>query len=235
MVARLAQRDGDEQPSAPAKHTSELAERVDTGAGVVLCAQAVARVVRADVLERRDEQHLVDALVGKRQRPDIGHDPLHPLDVALGEVDADELDARAQQAREVGRLRERVADFEDAALRDQPRENPRDIDDALLRRRWRLEPRQPLAPIPGPQPERDGVVELADADRLRRDHELVEERRARQRAGSQLLERALARLRVRRTSKHGPERTLDEGVVGILVGFHRGEDEGIHVRRQSYT
>ena len=87
------------------EHATQLTERVRSRAGVVLGVEPVAGVVGADVLEGRDEQHLVDAVVGQRKRADVRRDPLHPLDVALGEVDPDELDARHGGARRDRRAR----------------------------------------------------------------------------------------------------------------------------------
>ena len=119
MVARLAQRDGDEQRPLRREHATQLPQRVRARARVVLGVEAVAGVVGADVLEGRDEQHLVDAVVGQRKRADVRRDPLHPLDVALGEVDPDELDARTEEPCEIDGLGVRVADLDDAPRRDE--------------------------------------------------------------------------------------------------------------------
>ena len=97
-------------------------------------ARPYDRVVGADVLERRDEQRLVEGVVRERQRADVSRRALHPVDVPLREVDADELDTGAEQRGEVRRLRERVADLEHPAGRDEPREHPRDLDHALVGR-----------------------------------------------------------------------------------------------------
>ena len=114
----------------------------------------------------------------KRQRADVGDDPLDPVDLPLGEVDADELDTGPQEPGEIRCLGERVADLEHPSRRDEAREHPGNLDHALVGSRRRLEPRQPLPPRPRAEPERDRVVELADAGRLGCGHELVEERRA---------------------------------------------------------
>ena len=117
---------------AEARVRAREAHRRATRVG--LRGKAVRRVVGADVLERRDEQRLVEGVVREGQRADVRRHALHPVDVPLGEVDADELDARAQQRGEVRHLGECVADFEHPAGRDEPREHPRDLDHALVAR-----------------------------------------------------------------------------------------------------
>ena len=133
---------------------------------------------------------------GEGQRADVSRRALHPVDVPLCKVDADELDTGAEQRGEVRHLRECVADFEHPAGRDEPREHPRDLDHALVARTRGLEPREALAACTGTEPERDGVVEGTHAHGLVRRHELVQERCARQRPGRELLDRALARVGV---------------------------------------
>ena len=64
------------------------------------------------MLERGNEQGLVEGTVGKRQIADVRLDGLHPVNVGRREIDAHELDTRAQERTEVRRLREGVADLE---------------------------------------------------------------------------------------------------------------------------
>ena len=234
MVARLAERDGHEQPSSRADDAAELAERVDARARVVLGREPVRRVVGADVLERRDEERLVEGAVLERQRPDVGRDALHPGHVPLSEVGPREVDAGAQEPGQVGRLGEGVADLEDAALRHEPREHPRHLDHPLVRAGRGLQPREPLAARAGAEAERDGVVERADARRLLGGHELVEERRARERPLRELRDGALARLGLGRPSQHLAECADDERVVGLALRVELGVDERVH-RAQAYS
>ena len=70
---------------------AQLAERGRATRVVGLALDAVHLVVRADVLERRDEQHLVERPVRERQRPRIGDDRLEAGHLRRGEVGADEL------------------------------------------------------------------------------------------------------------------------------------------------
>ena len=150
---------------------------------------------------------------------DVGDEPFHAVDLALGEIDADEVDPGPQKGPEVRRLGERVADLEHPAGRDEAREDPGDLDHALVRSRGRLEPREAHAPGAGAEAERDGVVELADALRLVGRDELVDEGRARQRPVGELRERPLARLVVGRPPQHVVEGAFDELRVRVLVGF----------------
>ena len=153
---------------------------------------------------------------------------LHAVDLALGEIDADEVDPGPQKGPEVRGLGERVADLEHPAGRDEAREDPRDLDHALVRSRRRLEPREAHAPAAGTETERDGVVQLADARRLVGRDELVDEGRARQRPVSQLGERPGARIVVGRPPQHLVEGAFDERLVRVFVGLQRGADERIH-------
>ncbi len=234
MVAGLAERHGDEHPPARPEDAGELAQRVDTGRRRILGCEPVPGVVGSDVLEGRDEEHLVDARVGERQRPHVGDEPLHALDVALGEVDPDELDARPEERDEIRRLRERVADLQHAPVGDEPREHPRDLDDALVRPRRRLQPPEPLAARSGAEPERDRVVELAHAIRLVRRRQLVEERRPRQRPLGELRQRPLARLVVGRSPQQLAKGALDEVGVGDPYASSPARTRG-SIRGQPYA
>ena len=107
MVSGLAERHGDEQPCrraagrdrAPAaRRTRERQGRPRRRARSRCCRPRRARASRRAAPGRTLRS-------AKRQRADIGHDRLHALDIALGEIDADELDARAEEACEVRRAR----------------------------------------------------------------------------------------------------------------------------------
>ena len=228
MVTRLAERHGDEQPGSRAQHAPQLAQSVGPRRRTFVRHEPVSAVVGADVLEGRDEECLVDARIGQRQVADVGLDTLHPVDVAAGEVDADDVDTRPQERDEVRRLGERVPHLEHAAGRHEPGEHPRDLDHPLVGPRRRLEPRERLAPRACREPERDRVVELPDTGRLRRGGQLVEERGARERPFGELSESPLARRVVRGPSQHVAERPLDEVGVGRLVRVEPGPDQWIH-------
>ena len=152
-----------------------------------------------------------------------------PSTSRVGEIDADELDARAQQPAEVRRLGERVSDLEHAPSGTKAREHPRDLDHALVGCR----------PAPGAsgsargarsraEPESDRVVELAHALDSSLVGELVDQRRARERPVRELRERTLAGLVVRRPPQDEPEHRVHELVVGPLVRGELGGDAGVH-------
>ena len=115
-VAGLAQRHRDEHPPARPENPGELAQRLGTGRRRILDWESVPGVVGSDVLECRDEEHLVDARVRERQGPHVGDDPLHAFDVALREVDPDELAAGPEERDEIRRLRERVSHLQYSSL-----------------------------------------------------------------------------------------------------------------------
>ncbi len=92
-----------------------------------------------------------------------------------------------------------------------------------------------LAARPRAEPERDGVVELADACRFRGRDELVDEA-SRATASPP---RASRRARSRASSSGGRRSTLAEGavdecVVGLALRVELGVDERVH-RAQAYS
>src|SRR6185436_29748 len=137
-------------------------------------------------------------------------------------------DPGPQEPCEIDGLRVRVADLEHAPRRHQPREHPWDLDDPLLRSTWSLKPCESLAAASGAEPERDGVVELADTCRLGRRRELVEEGRARERPVREHPERPRARLLVHGPAQDLPERALDELLVGARIRCERRGDARVH-------
>jgi hypothetical protein len=181
------------------------------------------------MLEGRDQQHLVDAVVGQGKRADVRGDPLHVLDFALGEVDADELDARTEEPCEIDGLGVRVADLDDAPGQDETGECPGNLDDALIRPARRLQPGQPLAARPRAQPQRDRVVELAHARRLGGGDELVQERRAGERPVREHPERPRQGFLVAGAAQDLAERALDELVVRPSVRVERRPDRFVHL------
>ncbi len=117
MVSRLAERNRDEETPVAGKDARELTERSLSGAVVRLLLDPVDAVVGTDVLERGDEQDLVERAIGERKRADVRLDRLQSLHVALCEIDAHELDVRSKERREIRRLGEGVPDVEHAPFR----------------------------------------------------------------------------------------------------------------------
>ena len=87
----------------------------------------------------------------------------------------------------------------------EPREHPRDLDHALVGAGRRLEPARRSPRARAAEPERDGVVELADARASRRSRARGGRSRARA-SRPQLRERPLARLGLGRAPQHHAER-----------------------------
>ena len=181
------------------------------------------------MLESRDKQYLVDAVVGQRKRADVRRDPLHALDVALGEVDPDQLDPGTEKPGEIDGLGVRVADLDHAPGLDETREGPWNLDDALVRPARRLQPRQPRAACTCTEPQGDRIVELADPRRLGGGDELVQERRARERPIREHAESAGPRLLVGRAAQDLAESALDELLVRPSVRVERRLDRRVHL------
>jgi uncharacterized cupredoxin-like copper-binding protein len=172
VVLRLAAGYGDQEPSTAGEDAAELLERRERGAGIGLGRGSVDAVVAPHVLERRDAEREIEGAVLEREAAHVGNDRPHPRHARLDEVDADELRrAACEQRREVGGLRVRGADVEDALARPHPRERPRDLDRPLVRPRRRLE-----EPIPAC---RERLVERRELLELRAGDELAKERGAR--------------------------------------------------------
>src|SRR5439155_15477671 len=90
-------------------------------------------VVAADVLERRDAEREVEPRVGERQLTHVGDDRPEPGYVGMREVGTDELGrAEGDEAGEIRRFGERVADVEDALLAAVAREAPWDLERPLV-------------------------------------------------------------------------------------------------------
>ncbi len=228
VITGLAERHRDEEASTSPEHAPELAECRVPRPGVGFGLEPVHGVVGADVLERRDEEDLVERLVRERELANVRDDGLHPLDVTRREIDPDELDSRTEKPSEIGRLCERVADLEHATLPAKAREDPRDLHDALVRGRRSLEPADPLASLSRAEPEGDGVVELPHTLGFLAAGELVDEGRPRERPVRKLRERTLTRLWIRLTPKDEPEHRVDELGVGAVVCGELGGDARVH-------
>ncbi len=226
MVAGLSERHRHEEGPVRPQDPTKLAQRSCPAAFVALAPDAVHRVVGTHVLQRRDEQHLVERAVRERQLPHVGLDGLHTLHLRGCQIDAHELDARAKESREICPLREGVPHLEHAA-RVQAREDPRDLDHPLVRAR-RLQPAEPLSACARPQAESDGIVELANAPVLVAGGELVDQRCPRKRAVGQLCDRAVARLGIGLAAEHEPVHRVDELDVGAVASGELGREPGIH-------
>ena len=99
MVARLADGHGRQQPAAGPQHASNLCEGLEPSAWAVV-REAVERVVGADVLERRDEQHLVERPLVEGKRANVPPRVPSAGNLPFGEVDTHE---PVGPARERGR------------------------------------------------------------------------------------------------------------------------------------
>ncbi len=216
VVARLAERHGDEEAPGRPQDPAKLAQRSSAARLVCVSLDAVDLVVGADVLERRDEQDLVERAIGKGQRARVGHDRLEAGNLGLGEIGADELaGVGLDESGDVGGLGEGVADLEHAAGSN-AREHPGHLDETLVRSGRRLQVAWPLTAGPGATCEGDHVVELSHTLELGRGGELVEERRARHGPLGEPGERPLARLCLGRAPQHERKRRIDELVVRRL-------------------
>src|SRR5262249_49370448 len=131
VIAGLAERHRNEQRPVRTENSTQLPKSLTPTIVVTPGIGSVHRVVGADVLEGRDEKHLIERAITERQRAHVCLDRLHPLDISVCQVHADELDARAKEPREVRALRKGVPDLEHATS-SEAREHPRDLDDALV-------------------------------------------------------------------------------------------------------
>jgi hypothetical protein len=113
-----------------------------------------------------------------------------------------------------------VPGLEHAPLAAVAADHPRDLDHAAVVPRRGAELARPLAAAPRPLAVRDRVVERPHPLELVAPHELLEERRARERAVAELRQQPLPRLRLGLAT----QREL-EGERGELVVGDRGDVE----------
>ena len=135
--------------------------------GVVRRLQPVDRVVGADVLERGDEQDLIEGTIVEREPANVGFGRLE-ADIARRKIDANELHARADERAEICRLGEGVADLEHATARSEPRQHPWNLDHTLVGSRRRLQPADSFSPRASAEAQCNRVVELHARARTRR-------------------------------------------------------------------
>ncbi len=177
----------------------QLAQRRLVAGVVARGVDVVDLVVAADVLERRDAEREIERRVRERQVAHVGDDSAEARHVGAREVDADELvRTERDEAGEIRRLGEGVADVEHVPLAVVARERPRDLERALVADRGRAQATRPRGAVdlarlrPLGRREREPAVEHGDAVELLAPHELAQEPGPRERPVAELLERARA-------------------------------------------
>ena len=206
VIAGLAARHRDEDAPADAP---QLAQPLVEPARCRL--EAIALVVGADVLDRRDAEDDVERAVRERQRTDVRDDAAQAGHLRLGEVDADELGrAEADEAGEVDRLGKGVADVEHARLAAVAREAPRDLDRPLVASAGPAQLARALPGAPGPGCERDCIIEQAHARELVRGDEVGEQCGPRQRRPGDAGRRLGQHLRLGLPAKGEPVKAAHE-------------------------
>ena len=188
------------------------------------------------MLERRDAEREVERGVGEWKCPHVGDDRSQAGHIGGCEIDADQGScAKADEAGEVCRLGEGVADVEYVALAVVAGERPRDLDRALVAGRGSAQlARAPRAaalarPCSLRSCECKRRVQHGNAVELLAPHELPQEPGPRQRAVAELLERTRTPLGLGRPAQDEPPGAVDELLVGpgrcreplVKVSLHR--------------
>jgi UDP-glucose 4-epimerase len=234
LVVLDARGNGQEHATVARDDTPELAEGGFVAGALACGVDLVDVVVATDVLERRDAEDELERLILEREGAHVGHDAFDAGHIGLREIDARDLRAERNEAREVGGLRERVTDVEHARLAVVAGEKPRDLDRSLVARGRRTKLAWPRRPSDLARAralggcEGDGTVEERDALELVARDELPQETRAGERAVAELLECGFASCVLGRAPHRKEPCALDELLVASRGGVEPALDAVAH-------